>query len=181
MIMRVLFIFGVMLLSAQVCAQKYITEKADISFFSEAPIENIKATTSEASSLIDLATGEFAFSVPIKSFTFRKSLMKKHFNENYMDSEKYPKATFKGTLKNYQTTPGSYRAIAIGELTIHGRKNKVEIEGDLVVTDKSVEINAVFPVALKDHNIKIPKILFSNIAEIVEVTVAFQYKPYAPN
>ena len=161
--------------------QKYISDQGTISFFSNAPLEDIKANTEEATSVIDLATGEIAFSVPIKSFEFRKSLMQQHFNENYMDSEKYPKSTFKGKILNFKPSPGTYKATAEGQLTIKGKTNKVQVEGTVVVKEQSVELEAVFPVALKDYKIKIPKILFSNIAETVEVTVKFQYKPYAPN
>jgi len=161
--------------------QKYLSDKSTVTFFSEAPVENIKATSEEASSIFDMGSGKIAFSVPIKSFQFRKSLMQKHFNENYMDSEKYPKATFEGKITNYQAVDGSYKARASGEMTIHGKTNKIEVDGDVIINDQTITISAVFPIALKDYKIKIPKILFSNIAEVVEVDVSFQYKPYVPN
>ena len=163
----------------QLQAQKYICNEGEISFFSEAPLENIKANSNKASSLIDLEKGEVAFSVPINSFQFKKALMQKHFNENYMESDQFPKATFTGKIEQYENQEGQYRALAVGDLTIHGQKRKVSIEGDLSIKDQQVTINAVFPVKLKDHKIKIPKILFSNIAEEVEVTLNFQYQPYA--
>lgn len=176
--MKTLVSICLMLLSIPSWGQKYISENSDITFFSEAPLENIKATNIQASSLIDLSSGDIVFSVPIKSFKFRKSLMQQHFNENYMESEEYPKANFKGKLKNYQQAPGIYQASAVGEMTIHGQTRKVEIPGDLIIDDKSAEIKAVFLVSLQDYKIKIPKILFSNIAEEVEVTVFFKYRPY---
>jgi len=159
--------------------QKYLCNNGDVSFFSEAPLENIKANSNQATSLIDLENGKVAFSVPVNSFQFKKSLMQKHFNENYMESERYPKASFSGKISGYENKDGQYRATAIGDLTIHGQKRKVTVEGDLTINGREVTINAVFPVKLKDHKIKIPKILFSNIAEEVEVTLNFEYQPYA--
>ena len=179
--MKLLIVSVVMFLSHTCWAQKYISKEGSITFFSEAPLENIKATSKEASSLFDLASGEIVFSVPIKSFEFRKSLMQKHFNENYMDSDKYPKGTFKGKITNFQAVDGTYNAKATGTLTIKGETNKIDVDGEVMIKDQTVVIKAAFPVALKDYKIKIPKILFSNIAETVDVDVLFQYKPYVPN
>ena len=107
--------------------------------------------------------------------------MQKHFNENYMESEVYPKSTFKGRVTGFQEVEGSYSAQASGELSIHGVTNKVEVSGDLVIGQGEITISTTFPVKLEDYNIKIPKILFSNIAEVVEVKVEFIYKPYVTN
>jgi len=161
-----------------VSAQKFISDKSNIGFFSEAPIENIKAENDLATSIFDVGTGEIVFGVPIKGFTFRKSLMQKHFNENYLESDKHPKATFSGKMTKFDLSGTKQVATAIGALTIHGKTRDVTITGNLQKKGDKVIIEAVFPVKLKDHNIKIPKLLFSNIAEIVEVTVRFEYKPY---
>ncbi len=178
---RVGWICLLLLITWQLPAQRYISNTGSIKFFSEAPLENITAVNHQASSVFDLGSGEIVFSVPIKEFEFKKSLMKKHFNENYMDSDEYPKATFKGKLKNYRPENGNYAATAVGDLTIHGQTRKVEIKGDLKVSTNAVVMEAVFPVALKDYDIKIPKILFSNIAEEVEVTLKFELKPHVSN
>ena len=178
----VILLIGLMIVSgSSVYAQKYISKESTISFFSEAPLENIQAENTAASSIFDLETGEIVFSVPIRGFKFPKSLMQKHFNENYMESEVYPKSTFKGKVTGYRETAGSYSAQASGELSIHGVTNFVEFSGDLVVSQGVITITTTFPVKLEDYNIKIPRILFSNIAEVVEVKVEFNYKPYVTN
>lgn len=162
-------------------AQKYISRKSMVSFFSEAPLENIKADNSSASSVLDLETGEIVFSVPIRGFKFPKSLMQKHFNENYMESEIYPKSTFKGIISGYNVKDGHYDASAAGELAIHGVTRKVQVTGEMNVNQNELTLSATFPVALEDYDIKIPTILFSNIAENIDVTIEFIYKPYVTN
>ena len=179
--MRTLIILLVVLVHGQIYGQRFISNETEITFFSEAPLENIKAVNKKATSIFDLGSGEIAFSVPIREFAFRKSLMKKHFNENYMDSDKFPKSTFKGMVTGYQVTDGDYQATASGEMTIHGVTRKIQVNGKLIKNGEEVVLEAVFPVSLEDYDIKIPKILFSNIAENVEVTVQFTYGPYIPN
>lgn len=179
--MRFSVIVLVLLIHTQVLAQKYISYSTTVTFFSKAIIENIEATNTEASSIIDLSTGELVFSVPIREFEFKKSLMRKHFNENYMDSERFPKSTFKGKVSGFQSLEGIYQAIAVGELSIHGITQRIEVTGEIMIEQDGVTLKAKFPVLLKDYNIKIPRILFSNIAESVEVSIEFNYSPYASN
>ena len=171
-----------LLLSLQpALAQKFISKSATVSFFSEAPLENIEAVNTKATSIFDLSSGEIVFSVPIGEFQFQKSLMKQHFNENYMDTEIYPRSTFKGRVTGYRQQQGQYQATASGELFIHGKTRNVQVEGSIEIENNELTVSAVFPVLLKDYNIKIPRILFSNIAESVEVSVQFVYKPYDTN
>lgn len=144
-------------------------------------MENIEARNSKASSIFDLSTGEIVFSVPIAEFEFRKSLMKTHFNENYMESETYPKSTFRGKVNKFKSSVGRYKSTAVGIIDIHGVSKEVEIEGTVDVREEAVIIKASFQVSLKDYDVKIPKILFSNIAETVEVNIEFRYTPYASN
>ena len=88
----------ILLLSSQLYAQKVYTKNGSISFFSKSPLENIDAKNNQVMSVLNTQTGELQFSVIIKAFHFEKALMQEHFNENYMESTKFPKATFKGTL-----------------------------------------------------------------------------------
>ena len=179
--MRMLVIMIALVIHTQAIAQKYIAKTATITFFSEAPIENIKATNKKVSSILDLSTGEIVFSVPIRDFEFRKSLMKQHFNESYLESELYPKSTFKGKISGFGSSDGVYNSVAVGELSIHGITQNIEVVGKVIVKLDEIALKAKFPVLLKDYNIKIPKILFSNIAESVEVSIEFIYRPYASN
>ena len=155
-----------------------MSESAYIKFFSSAPIEDITATNESANSVLDLDNGTFVFSVKIKGFQFEKSLMQEHFNENYLESDKYPKSTFSGKIVDWKNENGKKTVIAAGELTIHGVKRQVEIESTIEVSEGDVKVEAVFPIKLEDYKIKIPKAVFYNIAEEVEVTVKFDHKPY---
>lgn len=179
--MRILLAIFVLIIQYPALGQKYISKSSTVTFFSEAPLENIEAVNQKASSIFNLSTGEIVFSVPIRGFQFEKSLMQKHFNENYMDSDEYPKSIFQGEVRGYQSADGTYSATATGELTIHGQTRNVEVRGDIRINGDELWLQATFPVSLEDYNIKIPRILFSNIAESVEVTVDFRYMPYATN
>lgn len=179
--MKILLMALLLIVHFQVNAQKYISNAASITFFSEAPVENIEATNNKARSIFDLSTGEIVFSVPIAEFEFRKSLMKTHFNENYMESETYPNSTFKGKVNKFKPSVGRYKSTAVGIINIHGVSKEIEIDGTVDVREETVIIKASFPVSLKDYDVKIPKILFSNIAETVEVNIEFKYMPYASN
>ena len=158
-------------------AQKYVAEKSSITFFSDALIEDIKATNVKASSLLDIQTSDIVFSVPIREFQFHKKLMQEHFNEKYMESDKYPKATFSGKLLNFDASQKSSQSVkATGKLTIHGVTKEVEIEGTAIAGTK-ITLESKFMLKLTDYKVEIPQLMFQNIAEEVEVTLAFTYKP----
>ncbi len=160
-------------------AQKYTVEKSMVVFFSDASIEDITAKNSKSSSIFNVETGEIAFSIPIQEFEFAKSLMKEHFNEKYMDTEKFPKSTFQGKITGYDATKtGSQPATATGKLTIHGVTKDVEIPGTLEISPEKVLMHSKFIVKLDDYGVKRPQLLWKNIAEQVEVTVDFTYKPH---
>lgn len=159
-------------------AQKYITEKTYVSFFSDAAIEDIKAGNTKAIGAFNAASGEIAFSVPIKDYDFEKSLMKEHFNEKYMETEKYPKSTFEGMVSGFDlNAAGSQKVVAKGKLTIHGQTKEVEIPGTIETQGENLVMKSKFIVKLEDYKITIPKLLWQNIAEQVEVTVDFTFKP----
>ncbi|MTI31868.1 YceI family protein [Cytophagales bacterium RKSG123] len=155
-----------------------MTKNGHISFYSEAPLEKIEAETNMASSVFDRETKQIAFVVPISSFQFEKPLMQEHFNENYMETEKYPTSTFKGRVKGYVEEKGKQEVVAEGELNIHGVSRKVNIPGTLEQKEDSIFIQASFMTLLKDHKIKIPKLVFLKIAEEIEVKVNFTYHLY---
>ncbi len=177
--------FLVILLIASVCvqvnAQKYKSKESNIRFYSKAPIEDIEAVNKGANSIIDLETKSFVFVVPVEDFSFKKKLMQEHFNENYLETDKYPKAIFKGKIENWDVGKGEASVVANGEMSLHGVEQQVSIEGTINYTDDDLTVTSVFPIALKDYKIKIPKALFYNIADTVEVTISFQYQPYVQN
>jgi polyisoprenoid-binding protein YceI len=159
-------------------AQKMTVEKSYVSFFSKASIEDIKADNTKIVSLFNVATSDIVFSIPIKDFEFDKSLMKEHFNEKYMESEKFPKATFSGKVSGFtKDVKGEQSAVAKGKMTIHGVSKDIEVPGTIMTEGEKVVVKAVFKVKLADYNVKIPQLLWKNIAEEVEVKIDFTYKP----
>ena len=115
----------------------------------------------------------------IRSFKFEKAFMEEHFNENYMESDKYKTAVFKGRIneKIDYSSDGSYDVTATGKLNIHGVEQDRTLKGTIVIKDNTITLESAFKVALKDHNIEIPKIVASNIAEEVDVKTLIIYKP----
>lgn len=160
-------------------AQVYTSAGSTVSFFSKAPLEDIHAVNKDAKSLIDLVKKEVAMVIGIRSFHFEKPLMEEHFNENYMESHKYKTAVFKGKINENVdlTKDGTYNVTATGKLNIHGVEQTRTIKGTLTVKGNKITLHSKFPVALKDHNIKVPSAVIKNIAEVVEVTADFTYIP----
>ncbi|MFC4268914.1 YceI family protein [Polaribacter marinivivus] len=158
---------------------KYFTKTGDINFFSKAPLENITADNKDVLSIINVETGEMAIQMKMIDFTFEKALMQEHFNENYIESDKYPTATFKGTITDFKNMSDTKKEHTVkGVLTIHGVSKNVEIKANFKKANNAIDVDGNFIVALKDYKIKIPKIVFMNIAENIKVTFKFNHQPY---
>lgn len=174
------YFITIILLSASWIVQAQIVKShnAQLSFFSEAPIENINAESNTGVSALNLSTKTIYFKVFMSSFKFKKSLMQEHFNENYMESFKYPTAEFNGKINDPidLTKDGTYHVTVQGDLNIHGVIKNYIVKGELKVMGGEISANSTFPVKLADHEIKIPKLVIKNIAEIVQVTVSAHYK-----
>jgi len=161
-----------------VSGQKFASEKSTVIFFSKAAIEDITAKNSKASSIFNSETGEIVFSVPIKDFRFAKSLMQEHFNEKYMESEKYPKATFQGKFVDFNAQVNGIQEVkAQGKLSIHGVMKEIDVPGTIENAGKNLIMKSKFIIRLEDYTITRPQLLWQNIAEQVEVTIEFIYKP----
>ncbi|MEW7292160.1 YceI family protein [Aquimarina sp. 2304DJ70-9] len=159
--------------------ERFLTKQGYTSFFSTSPVEDIKADNNQVLSIIDTSTGALAISILMKSFMFEKSLMQEHFNENYVESDKYPKATFKGKILNFDALGSDEKVVTIqGNLTIHGVAKTIEIQAKLIKTDEHISLKGSFPVKVADFDIKIPSVVINNIAEVIEVSFAFDHKPY---
>jgi len=169
------------LLGSPAMAQKFITKNGNISFFSSTPMEDIEAHNKQVNAALDVETGDFVFKVLIKSFKFEKALMQEHFNENYMESDEFPNATFVGKVANHAdidfTKEGVYNAQIEGKLTIHGVSQDIEETGTFTVSKKGIAGKSKFNIKVGDYNIDIPKTVINNIAESIEVTVAVDMKP----
>jgi polyisoprenoid-binding protein YceI len=158
-------------------AQKYTSSRSSITFFSDAAIEDITAENKKGASIFNPSNGEIVFSIPIQEFQFEKKLMQEHFNEKYMESDKYPKAMFQGKIVEFNPELESQKARAQGKLTIHGVTRDIDVTGTIEKKDKNYIIKSTFPIKLVDYKIEIPQILWQNIAEEVEVKIEFEYKP----
>jgi len=165
-----------------VLGQAYITRNGKITFFSQAPLENIEAINNDVTSILDTKMGDFAFVVLIKSFRFKKALMQEHFNENYLESKTFPKATFKGNITDLSkidfAKDGSYPVTVSGDLTIHGVTKKIEAPGTITINQGKISAASKFGAKVKDYNIKIPSIVANKIAETVEVSVDCKYDEF---
>lgn len=174
--MRLLLLSSLLLLSLFTIAQDtdniYVVDEGRLDFKSEAPLEIIQASSKAAKGLINFTKETFAFSVAINSFAgFNSALQREHFNENYMESDKFQKATFAGRLieKVDPGQDGSYNVRAKGKLNIHGVEQERIIQATMTVKGSVIEINSVFSVPLEDHNIAIPKVVQQKIAETIHV------------
>ncbi|MBK5278018.1 MAG: YceI family protein [Bacteroidia bacterium] len=158
-------------------AQKFVTESSSVSFFSDGAIEDISAQNSKAVSIFNSTTGDIVYSIPIKDFEFEKSLMKEHFNEKYLETEKFPKATFQGKISGFTiASAGEQIAKAAGKLTIHGVTKEIEVPGTVEIAKGKLVMKSKFMVKLEDYSIAIPQLLWQNLAEEVEVKIEFTYK-----
>ena len=161
----------------------FTSEETNVTFFSSALIEDITAKNNTSTSLIKVASGEVVFRVPIKGFTFEKSMMQEHFNEKkYMWSDKYPYATYEGKINgDYSLTEnGTYKVTTTGTLTIRGVAKERTIEGTITVEDGKVKIHTEFYVLLADHKIERPTLVLEHIADKILVTLDATYIPYVP-
>ena len=160
---------------------KYITQNGHINFFSSAPIEDITADNNAVGSIIDPVTGEVVFTLSKRGFEFEKKLMQRHFNENYVESDKFPKSTFKGYITDNDkvdySKPGTFLVNVKGELAIHGVTKTIRTPGTIEVTSNGLKASSMFIVKPADFDIKIPGIMRNKIAEEIQVTVDMEYTP----
>lgn len=160
-------------------SQEYFqTTNARTRFYSSAPLEDIEAISNEGISVINGNTGEISFQIKIRSYKFRKALMQEHFNENFMESHKYPNAAFKGKIldKIDLSSHEDQKVTINGILDVHGVKKERIIPATIKINNGELVLTSQFDVACKDHDIKIPKIFWKNIAEVIQVNVNAKYK-----
>jgi len=158
----------------------YITKTGQVAFYSKTPLENIDGVNNEVSSILNTSTGELVFTLLVKSFHFERALLEEHFNENYMESSKIPKSTFKGKITNLTAVnfakDGNYNANVDGDLTIHGVTQKVTAPGTITVKAGKITAVSSFKIKIKDYGIKIPTLVADKIAEVVEIKVNCVYE-----
>ncbi|MBC35286.1 MAG: hypothetical protein CL663_04510 [Bacteroidetes bacterium] len=182
--MKKILCLALVLYGFQLNAQRYLTKSGEISFFSDAPLEKIEAHNKQVNCAIDLKTGDVIFKVLIRSFRFERALMQEHFNENYLLSDKFPIATFKGkiidldNIKNLNESPAEI--LVEGVLKIKGIEKTISTKSLFHKNDKSIIAKAEFEIQLKDFKIKIPGAVFNKISENILIKVNLNLKPLQP-
>jgi len=177
---KILLALAVMVIAhANVYSQLYITRTGYISFYSQMPLEDIKAENNQVYAVIDPAKKNIAFILLLKGFLFPRELQQEHFNENYVESDKYPKSNFTGSYTGdvSLTKDGVYNIIVKGNLTIHGVTKPVETPATLEVKDGRLLGNCVFKLSPEDYNISIPSVVRDKIAKEVTITIKIDCNP----
>ena len=176
---RIAFLIIASLLLTAGFSQKFYTKTGKISFYSRASIENIEAHNRSATCVLDTKTGDIQFAVQVKGFEFIKALMQEHFNEDYLESDKYPKAEFKGQILNNSEInyiqDGVYSAKVRGKLTVHGETRDVETTGKLNLKGGKILTEAEFKLLLPDYKIKNDKL--NNISNNIKISVNCSLEP----
>ncbi|MES2416567.1 MAG: YceI family protein [Bacteroidota bacterium] len=154
-------------------AQTYTGKNIKVNIFSSTPVEDIKAVSNSGVAVLAFPKQELAIQVIIKSLDFDKKLMQEHFNENYMESDKYPLARFKGIIepKIDLTKDGEYNVVAKGILNVHGVNQARSVSGKIIIKNGAVFLNSTFDVACVAHKIKIPSLIVTKIAEVIQVKI----------
>ncbi len=178
---RLVFIFFLSFLILSANAQKFITRTGYIGIYSQTPLEEIKADNNQVASILDISTGELVFQVLIKSFHFERALMETHFNENYMESEKFPKSSFTGKITDPSLVDfkrnGVYNVTVEGDLTIRDVTNKINTKGMLEIVSGGINANARFNIAPENYKINIPGVVRDKIAKNIDINVEMKYTP----
>jgi polyisoprenoid-binding protein YceI len=177
---KLVLVAGLICLGTIGFGQKYMTRTGIIHFFSATTVENIEALNNQASSVINMENGEMAFTILMKAFSFEKALMQEHFNEKYVESEKFPKATFKGMIQNFASLKLSTKPTDVtikGQLTIHGVTKDIEVKGTLTEPSAGkITGLSTFSIKLVDYNIEVPSAVRNNISETIEIKVKMNYE-----
>lgn len=175
-----LIFWAIIFLSFSDSKSLYNTKNGKINFVSDAPLEIIKASSGKLAGILNTKDKSFVFKVSMRSFNgFNSPLQKVHFNENYIESDKYPDAKFKGKIIediNFRKD-GTYKVRAKGKFSIHGVQQSKTIRCKLTIKGKEIKISATFKVNLEDHDIKIPTIVNQKLAEVITVKIKTSLKP----
>ena len=177
---RLLLLFTLIFSQQVLISQQFYTDKGVTKFDgSKAAFEPIKASNKNTVSIIDSSNGQIAAVILISEFDFRLGLMQEHFNENYLESNVYPKSTFEGQIKNFSLNElnQDFKEHEIkGVLTIKGINNDIVTKAKIRKIDEKIELSSSFSVMLSDYKVKIPKIVFKKIDEEVKINLNFVYE-----
>ncbi len=172
-------VFVLTVFSAKAQQKLLSASSGEVKFFSKAPLEDIEAINKQATSIINLETNDVVAKIPIKGFVFPNGLMQEHFNENYLESGKFPNGTFRGKLNETIdfSKDGIYQVSASGKFNVHGVEKDKIIKGKLTIAQGKATLETAFDVLLADHKIEIPTLVFQKIAEKIAVSTKFVFVP----
>lgn len=176
--------FCLLLIATSLIAQdKYFTKSGSINFVSKGVIETITASHRSVTCVLDAKTGTIQFAVLMKGFEFKKAMMQEHFNENYVESDKYPKAEFRGQITNNgdiaYTKDGTYNAHVKGKLTLHGQTKDVEADGKITVKSGKLLLTSKFNILMSEYDIDIPGPVQENMSDNITINVNCTLEPLA--
>ena len=185
MMKTIVLFFLVCLVTTSINAQdKFFTKSGTVTIdaTTNASLETVHAVNRTARAVLDTKTGAVLFVVLMKGFEFQKALMQEHFNENYVESDKYPKAEFKGQVQNISTVDftkeGTYDVSVTGTLTMHGKSQPVETKGTLQVKSGKVIANCNFNITLKEYDITIPSLVADKVSKTAKVIIDCSLDPF---
>ena len=176
--MKFKFLFFLLFSATLVSAQKYATKSGKTSFIgSEDAFEQIKAVNNVSTAIVDSSNGDIAILLFVSAFKFEIALMEEHFNENYMESSKYPKATFVGNIQNFkieEISDSEKDYQVVGVLTIRGVEKPASITGQVLKTKDGFFLKTNFSVLTSDFDIKIPKVVRNKISNEINIKVDYE-------
>ncbi|WP_312765353.1 YceI family protein [Epilithonimonas sp.] len=171
------FFISMILTSNFVFAQKYSTKTGKITFEASVPLfEDVYAENNNSTAILNADTGDIASLAMVNGFTFKSNLMQEHFNENYAESAKFPKTSFKGKIQNFNKSDLSAKPKAYtisGTLNFHGVDNAVQSTASVYLKDDKVVVQGKFVAKTADYKVKIPKMVAAKVAENVNVNYNF--------
>ena len=176
---KIIFLFACLFSLTCGYGQKYFSKNAMIRFHSDSPLEKIEGVNSTSTTVLDATSGKMEFAALNNAFVFEKALMQEHFNENYMESTKFPKTVFKGVINEIKavkfTVPGTYKVTVTGEMSIHDVTKTLTAPVEFIVDAKGLHGTAKFIVKCSDYNIEIPSVVKENISNDVDINVKVDY------
>jgi len=175
----ILILSSFLLIHISFAQKRYFTKTGIVSFEAGTAVEDIDGINKSTTSVFDATSGQYEFALLVNGFEFKRSLMQQHFNEDYLESDKYPKSTFKGKITNIDKVNfqknGTYPITVKGTLEIHGVKKEVETPGTFKVNGEDVSSTANFTVLLEDYQIAIPSLVKDKISKTVKISVNCSY------
>jgi hypothetical protein len=172
---RIIFLAALLWTGNALFAQKYLTRTGQINFSASTPLETINAVNNESATIIDGTTGDVIVETLIKGFRFKITLMQEHFNEEYMESDKFPKASFRGKIADINkvdfTKDGTYQVHVSGKLTMHGVTRDVSMPANIKVTGNDIKVTSSVSVKPEDYQIIIPSLVRNKIAKTVQINM----------